>query len=476
MVSAIRRYSSPTCTLELLARTSPLSRWTQRPVWREATFRLSFDGPHRPNEARLSVQGNHDQLEALAEAVRSYVQQMLTRTVQQFSYQLQPAIAGSATDSTSPTLTAEQDIDSQRPEWSAPAPVARLKPLQQLGHQLQITLDGHPARIEVSTTELLDLADALETYEREGAIAISAPPTQSPWLRNAAAAVLVVGVTTGLGTAALQMARQSDDVNVAQESAGGIAGVAGQQTRSSIPRTPARLDANDTAANLPEITSSDRLPPPRPAPPPSASSPPQAAPSSTAPGSVPQPTPPAPSGPNPAAGPAAPNSAETGPESIPPELSAIPPIESALGEADSGAGSSGEANLDETRLSGPLRTEDVPSQATRARGSSDSATAPTAPRAPASVRPSETARRVQEAVQSRWQPPDGLRRSLEYRVTVGADGRLQRVVPIGDTASIYLPNIAALQVGEPVSAPAESPSPPIRLLLRRDGQVRAFLE
>ena len=83
---------------------------------------------------------------------------------------------------------------------------------------------------------------------------------------------------------------------------------------------------------------------------------------------------------------------------------------------------------------------------------------------------------MQTAIQERWQPPEDLRQSLEYRVTLAQDGTLQRVVPIGDTAQAYLPQVSALQVGEPIIPPTQTSSPPIRLVLRQDGQVRAFLE
>ncbi|MGF1536219.1 MAG: DUF4335 domain-containing protein [Elainellaceae cyanobacterium] len=440
---AIRRYSPPTCTLELLARTSPLARWTQRPVWRDITFRLSFDGPHRPTESRLLVQGSDAQLDAVGEVVRSYVQQVLTRSVGQFSAQMQPvSLAGGLAQDRTPNA------------------LAVLKPSAQLNHQLQIRLD-RPATIELSTLELLDLADALDAYEQEGAIAAPSPSAPA-WMRTAAAVVLAVGVTTGV-IATQQAVRQNSAPTA--ESAGDVASRAEtERTEESFERDAASNAPEDRVAiaELPQIEAgesldSDQATPPAPsaAPPPrgttSADSAPAAPPAASpdvAPGEAA----------NPAGLSAAPSSSpEAAGESIPPELSAIPPIESSEDELAPARPDSTDSNLAEP--SSAEAAQDQPFAANR----------------PAPVTPSATVQQVQTAVQSRWQPPDRLRQSLEYRVTVAYDGTLQRVSPIGDTARAYLSTIDALQVGEVVSPPGAS-SRPIRLVLRRDGQVRAFLE
>lgn len=46
----LRRYTPPTCRLELIAKSSPLSRWAGQPVLKNLRFRLSFDDPRLPDE------------------------------------------------------------------------------------------------------------------------------------------------------------------------------------------------------------------------------------------------------------------------------------------------------------------------------------------------------------------------------------------------------------------------------------------
>ncbi|NET52622.1 MAG: DUF4335 domain-containing protein [Merismopedia sp. SIO2A8] len=57
-VSVFRRYTPPTCTLELKGERSPLSVWSDRPIVKHIRFTLSIDGPHRQENERVSLQGN----------------------------------------------------------------------------------------------------------------------------------------------------------------------------------------------------------------------------------------------------------------------------------------------------------------------------------------------------------------------------------------------------------------------------------
>ncbi|MGB3615942.1 MAG: DUF4335 domain-containing protein [Elainellaceae cyanobacterium] len=462
-MDAIRRYSPPTCTIELLARTSPLSRWTQRPVLTDVRFRLSFDGPHRPADERLTVTGSQAQLDAIADIVQQYVQHLLTRSVRQFAYQLQPSgstpkpvepdpLAHRSAPSPAPSLSPEQ----MSPEWAtsgSPPTVASLKPLTQLQHQLQINLSPRPTSIDLSTMELLDVADALDAYGRDGIVATSAPSRQPPiWMRTAAAALLAVGVTGTMVQIVRHTAgpQTAQNVAVQPEIAESEAAfddsdqATTQQTDDSAANAPERA-SEDAIAAFPELGVDQAGDGPQGAAPAPATTPQNSG--SPTPASTP-PTPAPPSG----------TTTARANETIPPELSAIPPIE-ARAEAEAQP-SPAERGL----------TRSIPRDE-RAFSTPE----PLTP-GPAPISPSETVRQVQSAVQSRWQPPDGLGQSLEYRVSVAADGTLQRVLPIGDTARAYLPDVAALRVGETVSPPLSSSSPPIRVVLRQDGRVQAFLE
>ena len=79
--------------------------------------------------------------------------------------------------------------------------------------------------------------------------------------------------------------------------------------------------------------------------------------------------------------------------------------------------------------------------------------------------------------QQRWQPPDGLTQTLEYRLLLNADGSLQRIVPLGQFSENYLDRTNMPLMGEPfVSAARNGETPQIRLVLKPDGKVQSFLE
>ncbi|MFQ3619024.1 MAG: DUF4335 domain-containing protein, partial [Cyanobacteriota bacterium] len=71
--AVLRRYTPPTCTLEVRACGSALSRWTDQTVMKNVRFSLRFDDPRRPTEQRVEVQGDRPQLEALHATVSEYV-------------------------------------------------------------------------------------------------------------------------------------------------------------------------------------------------------------------------------------------------------------------------------------------------------------------------------------------------------------------------------------------------------------------
>ncbi|WLT38799.1 DUF4335 domain-containing protein [Synechocystis sp. B12] len=72
----LRRYTPPTCTLEL---------WQTRRVWQrppqtlpaDYRFALHFDDPRLPEVEQLTLSGTPEELEALALAVETYLQQRL---------------------------------------------------------------------------------------------------------------------------------------------------------------------------------------------------------------------------------------------------------------------------------------------------------------------------------------------------------------------------------------------------------------
>jgi hypothetical protein len=84
---------------------------------------------------------------------------------------------------------------------------------------------------------------------------------------------------------------------------------------------------------------------------------------------------------------------------------------------------------------------------------------------------------AREYFQERWQPPEGLSQTLEYQLQIGADGSIQRIVPLGQAAGDYVDRTQIPLVGDPFVSPLESQQEAdIRLVLSPDGRVRTFLE
>jgi len=84
---------------------------------------------------------------------------------------------------------------------------------------------------------------------------------------------------------------------------------------------------------------------------------------------------------------------------------------------------------------------------------------------------------AREYFSSRWQPPEGLTQTLEYRLQVASDGTIARITPLGQAAGNFVDRSAIPLLGEPFVAPlASGESAQIRLVLSPDGRVRTFLE
>ncbi|HEY9769045.1 MAG TPA: DUF4335 domain-containing protein [Coleofasciculaceae cyanobacterium] len=87
---------------------------------------------------------------------------------------------------------------------------------------------------------------------------------------------------------------------------------------------------------------------------------------------------------------------------------------------------------------------------------------------------------IQEVIvyfQQKWQPPEDLKQSLEYRLLLNADGSIKRVVALGKASQLYLKQSNIPVNGESFVSPLdESQSATVRLLLNPDGRVQAFTE
>lgn len=224
--SVLRRYTPPTCTLEISASGSPLSRWIGRPALKQLDFQLSLDDPRLPEEKRVTLKGDKTQLEALREAVEIYVQDLLGQSPD-ISPGFLPDLATDATsdatnDETSevPATTSEnpQAVESVEvgqvasPPTSLPALPGNiyLQSDGMLAHNLYLGSLATPESgqvISLSTLQLFDLATAFEQYAEE---LVALPhlrehkkgfatklKTAPVWAKTAAVLVLAGGASAG---------------------------------------------------------------------------------------------------------------------------------------------------------------------------------------------------------------------------------------------------------------------------------------
>ncbi len=196
--SVIRCYTPPTCTLEVFAQSSPLSRWMGKTVLKHLSFELRFDDPRLPEEQRVPIRGDREQLEALCDAVTNYVQQFLQQSPESFW------VSFSSTQELSTALD-EPELKSSTKTLNAfsnqiPGANIHLEPSSYLTHNLFLgSLANYSSGpvIQLSLLQLFDLASALDEYSTD-VMALPTLNSTGSTLRFPAwapiAAVLVLGI------------------------------------------------------------------------------------------------------------------------------------------------------------------------------------------------------------------------------------------------------------------------------------------
>ncbi|MBD2438611.1 DUF4335 domain-containing protein [Nostoc sp. FACHB-110] len=205
--SVIRRYTPPTCTLEVLAQSSPLSRWMGKTVIKQLSFELRLDDPRLPEERRVIIRGDRDQLEALCDAVTSYVQQYLQQSPESFRMSFSgPQDSTKASydlalsDVQPSSLSTTQAFNS----FTSVVPKSKiyLEPGNYLTHKLHLGSLATPTSghvIQLSLLQIFDLATALDEYSTDVMALPNLNNTNSvlrfpTWAPVAAVLVLSVGL------------------------------------------------------------------------------------------------------------------------------------------------------------------------------------------------------------------------------------------------------------------------------------------
>lgn len=435
--SVIRRYTPPTCTLEIAAKDSPLSRWMGQSVLKHLRFKLSFDDPRISEDQWITVRGDRTQLQALTDAVSHYVQNFLSQS-SRFSTESSIGIAEPVTGS---ITQAEQNSAG-----------IYLKPKGLISHELHLgTLanESSGSVLSLSAVQLADLATALDECAAD---VTPLPNLEKPrwrtvtpaWGTIAAAAIVAVGVTASIA----RVFEPSAPTQTATSQ-----GASSNDQRLPVQPLPSTPPAPNTIATLPT------------APPPLAT--------------LPSTTPPAPSitttPPLPDQAPRLKVSQEAPVTSPPPQLE-IPvrdvpvpaiPDQTKISQAPSTARS-----LPNADPAPPSSTPEI------ARSVSPPAVGLQA-NSPRPVAAGTTIPQVAEVrayFQKNWKPPQGMTEDIEYQLTLKPDGTIDRIIPLNEAAGRLLDASFPITGQEFVSPLKGSGTPVIRLRLTPKGLVQTFLE
>jgi hypothetical protein len=453
--SILRRYTPPTCTLEIMANSSPLSRWMGQPVLKDLRWRLKLDDPKVTAEEWTVIQGDRPQLEALRETVQTYVQNLLDHSQSRLDEALNPAAVA-----TTPAPTAED---------TAPAAPDRagivLHPHGLLAHDLTLgTLATATSgqTIALSTLQLFDLANALDEYTTDLITLPDLTPasgikTAPAWTKMAATAVVAIGVAAS----AAKLFEQTPKTASAPS--------------SSDQRIASQLPPNVVSPNSPPALSNQPLgmPPLLRSPMPANQNP--ALPSLSVPKA--------------GAGTGQPGTPLDS-KSVPGNPAVIVPKPSVtIANEGSPAATTGRsappappaklnpdelAAASEAALSGNIATAP-------ARSSQDNAVdlgqANTRNRAAESkVATIPQLDELKQYFQKRWKPIAGVTEPLQYQLELGANGAIQRTTPLGKAAQDHVEE-STISLNEVIVAPlTQGKAATIRLVLRPDGTVETFLE
>ncbi|MEH2338423.1 DUF4335 domain-containing protein [Nostoc sp.] len=532
--SVIRRYTPPTCTLEVFAQSSPLSRWMGKTVLKHLSFELRFDDPRLPEENRVPIRGDRDQLEALCDAVTTYVQQFLQQSPESFW------VSFSSTQK-STTALGEPELKSSTKTLNSfstqiPGANIHLEPSSYLTHNLFLgSLANHSSGpvIQLTLLQLFDLASALDEYLTD-VMALPTLNSTSSTLRFPAwapvAAVLVLGV--GFLPVTWQYAnnireKQQQPVKTADSAAVKTALEPSSSLNFPTPQPGLTTPSDNLLGSTPPLPTSSLPQAPLTAPSSSFSTPPPLslfpnnaltrpqsktstlptnraiAPSSKIPsqeiailpnlgqnltGSSPQ------AGVLPQLRNLPPRlSSNTG--SLPTNISPVPPPSLDIipnnnrGNTPNQPSPLTSQQLDQRINSlqqsspGEKPASQLPSSRTAQNNPfidqlGDGRKPPTSTQvATGTLFDTPQVAEAREYLKKRWQPPTGLGQTLEYSLIVGVDGTVERIFPLNKAAREFVDNAGMPEVGKPfVSANPRGQNLRIRVVLSPDGKVQTFAD
>jgi hypothetical protein len=498
-------------------------------VLKQVRFNLRFDDPRQPNEGQIVVQGDRDQLEALYTAVSGYVQDILQQSPENFwasRIEGQNASKNSVPNAVEDIINSEKEISIFKHEFAAKRGDIYLQPSSHLTHKLflgSLASRVHGDSIELSLLQLFDLATALDEYTAD---VVALPTNTQPRRGNSfampawapVAAVLVLGL--GLMPLTYQYANRLREQNQTGESVASANKEIGSDASTTPSLTPlpipnSLLTPSPNASPLPTLgtglTVRDPLSPSSlTSPNPNLSATPK--PGSTFPSASTNPSsslsniPPLPPlGSSTLVKPQeggtinlSPNSPSTKTQggnssttitktnlpntSLPsltnPSIAEIPVLPSKqAAPLPPAENNSGNTLTNSSKKSSELLEQLRQSRADSAANNGQKSTATTAAANSETLFDTNQVAEVRNYFKERWQPPSGLKAPLQYSLTVGVDGALEQILPLGKSARDYVDKAGIPQIGEPFVSPSRNgQNVKIRAVFKPNGEVQTFPE
>jgi hypothetical protein len=281
--STLKQYTAPTCSLDILARSSTRTTWFGRPEFTKLHFQLRLM-QSSAHDAR-TLEGDLDQLQALHTAVEAYVQKNLGVS----SHALPTLFQGEASEpaqlsssySFDPTALGFEQSSSRinvslPPLEGSNSDEIRLRPINSTSHTLSLgslATQDLPSSLDLTTLQLHDLLTTLDAYSAERPSLLNLDQrmgfrTSRAWLP--AAAAITIGAV-GLGAVVTQVLDRTADT-VASSSKSNSDQPVDPGTMSTLPPIPALPNSTPTEpgaialpspnANAPQIPTAPLPPPP----------------------------------------------------------------------------------------------------------------------------------------------------------------------------------------------------------------------
>ncbi|MEB3309660.1 MAG: DUF4335 domain-containing protein [Snowella sp.] len=467
---AIQRFTPPTCTLELQTTRSRFEK-EKKPLPENVRFELRFDDPRLPDDQQVSMTGTQSQLDRLCEVVNNYIQTFLEQT---FRKGLNCAEAPYYQSSLLPETI-----------LFAPSDSLSLHPKGLLNHIFCFGLldSGSIANpmLELSTSQLFDLATALENYSHELRQQANTQPIaqEKPywvWTGTALISLVALGL---IGMGLREFYGDQQDPNPIAANLPVRSKFNFTEVLPPIPPAPSKQPIPNPSL-APSLAVRDPLPPPNTV---------QAVASPSRNPNVTLTTPPLRVLPPPPVVPPAPPSVTIASNPIQGNnMMVIPNPPSAQGQTPLPIlppNNSSTVGLTTPTLSPPPALPPLPANQQRLTPQPSPSTLTINPITPPP--PSNNNYNLLDAIpqvaearqyfQEKWQPPEDLTQTLEYRLLIKPDGSLDQSIPLGKAASLYLAKLPMPSPGTPFVSPLKvEGEQTVRLVLSPNGSVKTFLE